>query len=324
MTPITQSHHQDLVSALAQGIIVPTLSPFDEDGRVLMAAVGDQTQRFARIDCVAGIAANTVNREHEALTPVERIDVIRETRAALSAGQLLLAHVGTLEALELENIAACKAAGADAVICRLPRWPEGLERAAPDDRIGKLIDQINQLPIPIIIALDSVELDHPEIGPETIHLVQDCHNLIGVTLGADDNVLHYDQSYYALKSIGRSLICLTAAEGALFHTLNTGADGVMSPLARLAPHEAVALFKASRAGRFHDAQALHNRLAPLIGLLAGNDAETREMISREIAHHRDLLTSPECRGVSSPLSPDLKQHIHQVIDDIGLKPVSWV
>ncbi len=143
-------------------------------------------------------------------------------------------------------------------------------------------------------------------------------------MGHDDNVLRYDQDYYALKSVDRPLSCLPSSEGALFHNLNTGGDGVLSSLAYVAPHEVAALYKACRDGRFHQAQAIHNRLAPLVTLLNGHDTNTREMIYREAAHLRGLLASTQARGLNTPLFPNLIASLQTTLDDIALKPISWV
>lgn len=52
---------------------------------------------------------------------------------------------------------------------------------------------------------------------------------------ADDSVLNYDHNHYVLKSFDRPLACLPSSEAALFHNPNTGADGVLSCLALIAP-----------------------------------------------------------------------------------------
>jgi len=313
-----------LVSALSRGVIVPTLAPFGEDGDIVKHAITDQARRLAGIDGIVGIAVNTAPRERNALTTAERADVIRETRAGLGPDQLLLAPVGELGDESHDDVVACKATGADAVICFLSKVQADDQEGASKDHYEALADLADRLPLPVIVALGLDEQSRSAMSNEIVGLVQNCSNVIGFAFGADDSVLHYDQDYYALKSVDRPLACLTTSEGALFHNLNTGADGVMSPLAQLAPHEVAALYQASRAGRFFDAQALHNRLSPLIGLLVCHDGNTRELICREVAHHRGLLASPATRGIDDPLCTDLKRRAHQVIDDIGLKPISWV
>ncbi len=82
--------------ALAGGIIASTLTPFDEGDRVLCRAITDQARRLTRIDGVIGIAVNTTVRERLSLTPEERLEVIRCTRAGLENGQILVSCVGEL------------------------------------------------------------------------------------------------------------------------------------------------------------------------------------------------------------------------------------
>lgn len=324
MTTLTRSRLDDVVSVLTRGVIVPTFTPFDDKGAVLADAIADQTRRLARIDGVIGIAVDTADHDRDALTPAERTEVIRRTRGGLVPGQLLLAHVGTLSDAPLEEIEASQEAGADAVIGSLGEWQNGRGGNSLYERLKALVDLTDRLPLPVIVAPDRGGrcLAAPSEG--FADLARHCDNVIGVALGADDDVLRYDRDYYALKSIDRPLACLSSATGALFHTLNTGADGVLSPLAQLAPHEVAALYRTSRTGRFLDAQVLHNRLSPLIGLLAGHDDITRERICREIAHHRGLLASPQMRGEAEPLCARLRERIQRVIDETGLKPISWV
>ncbi|MCQ0090213.1 MULTISPECIES: dihydrodipicolinate synthase family protein [Rhodobacterales] len=324
MTKLTQSTLEEVVSGLSRGIIVPTLTPFDDDGTILAHAVADQARRFARIDGIVGIAVNTAFHRRETLSASERTDAIRMTRTGLDPGQLLLSHVGTLSDAALDETASCQAAGADAVIGSLVDWQKGHEGHSVDERIETLVDLVDRLPLPVIIAFDCGERRGSAAIEEIAHLARHCGNVLGFTMGADDDVMQYDQDYYALKSISRPLACLPASTGTLFHNLNTGADGVLSPFALMAPHEVAALYQASRTGRFLDAQALHNRLSPLIGLLSGHDQMTQEGICRAVAHHRGLLASTNVRGNADPLCSQLLRRIHQVVDETGLKPISWV
>lgn len=143
-------------------------------------------------------------------------------------------------------------------------------------------------------------------------------------MGDDDNVLRYDQDYYTLKTADRPVASLASSEGALFHNLNTGGDSILSSLAYVAPHEVSSLYDASRSGRIHETQALHNQLTPLIDLLNGHDQNTREMTYRQIAHARGLLASASARGISDPLCPQFSAGLHKTLDEIALKPISWI
>lgn len=309
---------------LSGSVIAPTLTPFDEFGAVTLQAITDQARRISHIGGIAGIAVNTTNREREMLSFDERVEVIRRTRAGLAKNQLLLVYIGVMNDTIIENITACKAEGADAVITFPAKLQKGHEALSVDARMTALADLIDQLPLPVILADGISDTTRPVQSDEIAALAQRSRKVIGFEMGSDDDVLHYDQNYYALKALDRSFACLPSSEGALFHNLNTGSDGVLSCLAYVAPHEVAALYAASRGDRFHEAQALHNRLAPLIGHLTGHDAHTREMIYREIAHARGLLVSAEARGINVPLCPLLLENLHKTLDDIALKPISWV
>ncbi|WP_029064086.1 dihydrodipicolinate synthase family protein [Labrenzia sp. DG1229] len=307
--------------ALSEGILVSTLTPFDDAGAVLFQPITDQAKRLAQIDGVLGIAINTTERERLTLSSDERVEIIRRTRKGLSSGQLLLCCVGELSKAVTDDVLACQDAVADAIITFPAKWEQGYENQPLEQRLAVLADLTDQLPLPVIVALGNGEKRRSALRDEIIALAQYSEKVIGFDMGADDNVLHYDQDYYALKSIDRPLACLPSSEAALFHNLNTGADGVLSCLAFIAPHEVSELYQATREHRFCDAQVIHNRLSPLIGLLAGHNQQTREMIYREAAHYCGLLASTGARGLTGPLSQQLKTKIRKTLDNIGLKPV---
>ncbi|HDZ80305.1 MAG TPA: hypothetical protein ENH56_03545 [Roseobacter sp.] len=246
-------------------VIVPTLTPFDEHGMVMMRAVTDQARRLSLIDGILGIAVNTTLRERQSLCLSERLDVLRHTRDGLDLSQLVLACVDELSGHVEDEIAGCFKAGADAVITFPIHWQDGLEACAFDPHVAKLTELTEQLPLPIIVAL----------GKGQTHISSEKPEITTLT------------SY-------------------------------------IAPHEVTALCNYSRDGRFHDARAVHNRLSPLASLLTSHDQNTRELIYREIAHNRGLLASTNARGITKPLPIDLCARVHKTLDEIALKPISWI
>ena len=312
--------HEDLIG----GIIASTLTPFDEAGDVMYKSITDQARRLSQIDGVIGIAVNTSLRERPTLTPEERLEVIRCTRNGLKNGQILVSCVGELSEAVFGEVIACKTAGADAIISFLPKWQKGCDGQSLRERVTRIVALTDCLALPVILDLGIGE-DRWTDTPEEIALLASMgHQILGFDMRHGDNVLHYDQDYYALKTADRPMALLTSSEGALFHNLNTGVDGVLSSFAYIVPHEVAALYNASRNSRFPDAQAIHNKLVPLTTLLNGHDADTREMVFREVAHARGLLASPLGRRPIKPLCPHLTQNLHSTLDNIALEPVSWV
>ena len=182
----------------------------------------------------------------------------------------------------------------------------------------------DKLALPVILALGYGPTRWARTREEITTLALRSRRILGFDMGVHDDVLAYDQDYYALKSIGRPLACLPSSEGALFHNLNTGGDGVLSCLAYIAPHEVSALYQATRNGDFPLAQAMHNRLAPLVAILDGHDKVTREMIYREAAHLRGLLAAPAARDLPAPLDQSIRTHLVSTLDNIALASISWV
>ncbi len=115
-----------------------------------------------------------------------------------------------------------------------------------------------------------------------------------------------------------------SSEAALFHNLNSGGNVASASLACIAPHEVASLYAASRKGQTHNGRALQHRLSPLIQFLSEHEQDMREMIYREAATFRGILTTPYARDLDGVLCPDLKSQLHRVIVDSGFKPVSWI
>lgn len=310
--------------SLSGQVLVSTLTPFNDAGALLRESTTDQARRLARVDGVNGIAVNTSARERAVMTVEEQVEVIRCTRLGLNADQILVSCVGELSESVFEVVGACKRAGADAVIVFPTSRSIAFSAHSLQERLVQFAKITSQLALPVIVALGN-ELTRWAKAPEDIaQLAKVGQNIVGFDMGDDDNVLRYDQNYYALKAIDRPLALFSSSSGALFHNLNTGSDGVLSSLAYVAPHEIAVLYYASRSGQFHQAQAVHNRLSPLVKLLNGRNADNREMIYRAAAHTRGLLASKVARGESGPLSPDLAADLQSTLDDIALKPISWV
>lgn len=320
-TPLITQHLQ--AKTFTKGVIAPSLIPFDEHNMVMMRAVGDQARRLSMIDGVLGIAVNTLTRERHSLSRPERLEVLRSTRRALSHDQLLLACIGSLSAEVEEEVEACCEAGADAIITLLPKWHERHRAAKPNEHLDRLKALADSLPLPAIAVISDGQRQRSGVVSEVAAIICQSPKIIGIDMGARDNVLHYDQAFYTLKTLDKPLACLPSSEAALFHNLNTGADGVISCLAYVAPHEVSALYRATKASLTHEAQALHNKLAPLIGLISGRDKTTREMVLRQIAHSRALLASTDARGLSETLDACTIHTIEETLDEIALTPIEW-
>ncbi|MDF1670262.1 MAG: hypothetical protein P1U83_11655, partial [Roseovarius sp.] len=158
--------------ALSDGILVSTLTPFDEAGAVLYAPVTDQAKRLAQIDGVLGIAVNTTVRERLTLSGEERLEIIRRTRKGLANDQLLLSCVGELSDAVIDHVSDCKAAGANAVITFPAKWEQGYVDRSLQQRLAALADLTDQLPLPVIVALGKGDTRRPALSDEITALAR--------------------------------------------------------------------------------------------------------------------------------------------------------
>jgi dihydrodipicolinate synthase/N-acetylneuraminate lyase len=253
----------------------------------------------------------------------ERLDVLRKTRKGLCDHQILWAGVGELSETAIEEAANAKRVGASAVITMLPgsgtSYGQGNQRCMRQS----ILTLADQMALPTIIGL-GVGKKSSRCSSDILNLVRLSNRIVGFDLGRNNDVTQYDRDYYCLKAIARPMVALTSSDGALFHNLNTGSDGVLSDLAYVAPHEVCALFEASQIGDFFEAQAIHNKLAPLIDLLSVECAKERDIIMRLLAYERGLLaTTLVCSQLSQTVRL-LAHTVQRILGDIQLKPISWV
>lgn len=313
-----------LMNNLTTGILIPTLTPLQDDGSIAGRSVSDQARRLSRVKGVGGVLANAWQSERSKLLLDERIEIIARTKGALAPDQCVMAFVGTLNEKTLEEIDACCRAGASGVITEITLPTQPGRDSDFQNFINTWVSMADKSCLPIIVELDLVGKQSSLANVNLIEQISRSSSVVGVRVATHDRMQIYDQAYYTAKTIDRPFDFLTSSESALFHNLNTGADGVISDLAYIAPHEVAALYRNSRNGRSHDAQAIHDRLEPLTMLLSDLGAGTREMAYRELAHERGLLASTNARGKPEPLPIDFCARVHKTLDEIALKPISWI
>jgi dihydrodipicolinate synthase/N-acetylneuraminate lyase len=309
---------------LMSGTIACTLTPFDEAGSVMFNSVTDQARRLNQIDSVIGIAVSATLRERLILTPEERFEVIRHTRDGLENGQILVSFVGKLDEEVINEVVACRAAGADVIVTFLPRREKGAYEESLTQMITHLAALTDELGLRLIFTSSDGESRWVETSKDMAVLGRTRQTVVSLAESQGDKLLRYDQDHSPSNSTNWPMALKPRPEATLFQDLYTSDDCMISLLAYIAPHEMAALNCASRDGRLLDAQATRTKLAPLIAILSDPEPNTRELICREIAHYRGLLASPVARGISDPLCPQVRWHIHQVIHEIGLRPISWV
>jgi len=240
---IKQRHRCLTAKAFSAGVIVPSLLPFDENGVVSHEHLEAQTRVFSQTNGVIGVAMFLDEQEQDRVSLKERREILKIVKATLEPSQILLAHTGAKFAQDDEIASDYHSAGADVIICA------STDQLTSSDIPGfsEVLDSHSippvQFPRPTLLRIEHTQ--NGEISDFT-NCIEHNTQLLGFVFGEYDNISGYDQLYYAAKSIDRPLACLSSSESALFHSLNTGCDGILSYLSFCAPAEVSSLFVHSK------------------------------------------------------------------------------
>ncbi len=300
------------------GVILPLILPRSSNEAALTEAIAEQSKRFSNIDGVIGVEVNTALEVKHSSHGRAHLDCLKATRDALNAEKMLIVDVGSFSNEHIEKCAACAEFGADAIVTKLHSIARAKSAVSNNDFIAHQAKLADQTCLPVLLDQPCSET---EIGRLHDCVAQRSENVVGIVMRHDDRTQAYDENYYAIKAMDRPIACLTASDTALFHNINTGADGVISKLASIAPYEVVALFQASREGRFFEAQATHNKLSPLVELVGNQPQTDRYAVFCAIAKKRGLLGSAELANEMGKLDPSTIRRIDRTLEAVALIPI---
>ncbi|GFE67039.1 dihydrodipicolinate synthase family protein [Litoreibacter roseus] len=308
--------------ALSGGVIISLITPRHVSPTVAGDIVSEQVQRLHHIEGVTGFLIKAREPNGVRLNNQDVSFLLRAVKEKLARGKLLIADLGFLTSDTAQNAAGWTHAGANALMTTLNI--QAVE-TADISQIAGIVEQthlLERMRLPVILNETRREFRRFDAYKRNLqHAVAKADNVVGVFFGYDDRTSAYDENYYAIKAMDRPVACFTGSETALFHNLNTGADGVVSKLAFIAPHEVVALFRASRSARFFDAQVMHNKLSPLVELVGNRPPPEREAVFYAIAKRRGLLGSTEPDGEDLQLDPATIRRIDETLEAVALIPI---
>jgi dihydrodipicolinate synthase/N-acetylneuraminate lyase len=179
---------------LSGGIFASSMIPFAQNGDLLFDELAGRVEMIGSITGILGIAINTTARERLCMTYDERLEVIRRTRQALGQDQLLLCCVDELSDAMIEDVRHCQKAGADAIIA----CPTSNDQSADNASLQQFSDLAKKMPLPVIVTLGHGDERWSTACDEITALAASSDKIVGFDMGSGDNVLQYDQDYYAV------------------------------------------------------------------------------------------------------------------------------
>jgi 4-hydroxy-tetrahydrodipicolinate synthase len=299
------------------GLMPAMVTPFDERGKVDIAATEAVVERFVEAG-VNGISPLGSTGEASHLTADERKRFAEEVVRIVGRRVPVVIGVGatgTRETVELARHA--QEAGADAVLVVSPfYWKVGKEGL-----FKHFATVAESVEIPVLIY-NLPMLTGIDLSPSLIEgIASDCPNVSGLK----DTVTEYNHLVGVLqevKPVRPDFSVLCGWEDLILPSLLAGADGSICAFANVAPELFVNLVRSARDGDLQRAAELHRRVLTLVTLGAYSDPPISAIkLSMKIL---GVPISPAVRGPALPVPEEAHGKIEGVLRDVGLLTVQEV
>lgn len=299
-----------------KGLVTATILPFD-DGLAIDWASYDRFLDFVVRPGMGAIFVNGHAGEGASLTPAERIEVIRRTRAAVGPSMPLLAGIiaySTAEAVAQARDA--RDAGADvAVLFPLPQFAGG---GAADPRVAlPYVDAVIEgAGLPVSIFQYPVASG---LGYSTAVLTEMAKRpqVVAVKEGSADIRL-YEDNLRALRATGPQVAMLCSNFDWFLAQVAVGADGILSGLASLVPDLLGDLWAAAEASDLAAMRRANDRLYPVVRAIYGTaplmDMHTRIKVALQ---HLGVIGHALPRPPLQPVGEAARRTVIAAADQLG-------
>ena len=237
-----------------KGILLPTTTPFDPDGRISTSAITSNIKEWSARGVIGFVVlGSTGERVH--LDEREYLKVIEVSRAAtdsvLIAGAGQQSTVNTIR--EIENAAR---AGAEAVLVITPYFYR--PAITQETLVNYYTDVADAAPVPVLLY-SMPPLTGIKIEPETVARLSEHPNIIGVKDSSND-VGGFRRT---VELCPTDFAVMTGNGTVLLQALRAGATGGILAVGCVVPDVCVEIFRLFGAGEAERAEKLQEDLTPL-------------------------------------------------------------
>ena len=239
-----------------RGILLPTTTPFDADGRIASSAIASNIKAWTAKGVIGFVVlGSTGERVH--LDEREYLETIAISRAAAASDSVFIvgagqqSTVGTIN--EIKNAAR---AGADAVLVITPFF---YRTAITQETLISFYTAVaDDSPVPVLLY-SMPPLTGIKIEPETVARLSEHANIIGVKDSSND-VAGFSKTVSLCPS---NFAVMTGNGTVLFDTLRAGATGGILAVGCVVPDVCVEIYRAFKAGDEERGAMLQSKLTPL-------------------------------------------------------------
>ncbi len=249
------------VKKTIEGVFVPMVTPFDND-RILYHGLAANIEN-SNPSGLAGYFVLGTNGEYKSLSVRERFMVLKTVAAHSAKDKIIMAGMGFESAHEtIENILRAADLGVHAVSLLMPHF-FAKQMAAPENQAAYILEVADASPLPVLLYNNPSVAAGVSIGPETVKLVRDHPNVVGVK---DSSKEQYRDT---LAAAGDKMCVLAGSANYFLDLLNEGGTGGVISLANVYPEECARLYALFKAGKKKEAEELNALLVRLNGQVSG-------------------------------------------------------
>lgn len=233
------------------GVIVATVVPFDEDGRLQLDRYAAHVGWLKANGC-RGVAANGSLGEYASLTPDERRDVLQVAVEHAGDDFIVMAGVaapGGDESRRLTQDAA--EVGAHAVLALPPTTYR-----ANDAEVVAHYERIATVGLPICAYNNPIDTK-VDLTPALLGRLAEIPEVMAVKEFSGDA-----RRFHEIAEHAPDLVLTAGADDLLLESVLCGATGWIAGFPNAFPAESVRLFDLCRSGKVDDALALYRALLP--------------------------------------------------------------
>lgn len=239
-----------------KGILLPTTTPFDADGKIDASAISSNIKAWSARGVIGFVAlGSTGERVH--LDEREYLETIETSRAAVSSDAAFIVGAGQQSTVgTIKEIKHAARAGADAVLVITPYFYRSA--ITQDTLISFYTAVADESPVPVLLY-SMPPLTGIKIEPETVARLSEHANIIGVKDSSND-VAGFTKT---VNLCSPDFAVMTGNGTVLLDALRAGATGAILAVGCVVPEVCVEIYNALKSANEDHASALQSNLTPL-------------------------------------------------------------
>lgn len=301
------------------GVTIATILPFFEDGSIDWASY-DRVLDYCAVDRpLASVFVNGHAGEVAALSPEERVQVIRHTRQRVGAGMPIMAGIVAYSTAEaVERAREAEAAGADvAVLFPFPQYGGGggNHPSAAIEYAQAVLDAIS---LPISVFQYPVK-SGAGFSAAVLQSLAQLPRMLAIKEGSGDIGI-YEDNLHAVKAVAPDVAILPSNYDWLLAQLAVGGDGILSGMGSLMPEMLLDLWQASVNNDLPAMRAANAQIYPLERAIYGAppamDMHTRIKVALQ---HLGVISCAKPRAPLPVIGAASARMVCEAVDASSLK-----